>query len=163
MRIGITGHQNLDDTSRWIWICEAFQSIIAGYRQPYIGYTSLAEGTDQKLADEILKMGGEIHAILPFEDYERVFKNEAARKNYKRLLNESKAVEILQKCGNNEEAFYAAGKRVADLSELIIAVWDGEQAKGLGGTADVVRYALGERKRVIQINPVEGVVINKTA
>ena len=31
------------------------------------------------------------------------------------------------------------GRRVVDLVELMIAVWNGQAAQGLGGTADVVR------------------------
>jgi hypothetical protein len=30
---------------------------------------------------------------------------------------------------------------VVEASELLVAVWDGEPARGLGGTADVVAYA----------------------
>jgi hypothetical protein len=40
-----------------------------------------------------------------------------------------------------EEAFWAAGKRVVELSDEIFAVWDGRKAGGLGGTADVVAFA----------------------
>jgi hypothetical protein len=33
------------------------------------------------------------------------------------------------------------GKVVVDRAEVLIAVWDGLPARGLGGTADVVAYA----------------------
>jgi hypothetical protein len=34
-----------------------------------------------------------------------------------------------------------AGEKVVDLSDTLLAVWDGLPAKGYGGTADVVTYA----------------------
>ncbi len=37
----------------------------------------------------------------------------------------------------------------------MMAVWDGEPAQGLGGTGDVVDYALARRKPVIHIDPIK--------
>ena len=34
-----------------------------------------------------------------------------------------------------------AGKVVVDRSSVLLAVWDGQPSRGLGGTADVVAYA----------------------
>lgn len=48
----------------------------------------------------------------------------------------------------SEEAFYAAGKAVVDACDWLIAVWDGEPARGLGGSADVVAYARNRGKVV---------------
>ena len=39
------------------------------------------------------------------------------------------------------EWVWAAGKAIAERSDLVLAVWDGRPAGGLGGTADVVKYA----------------------
>jgi hypothetical protein len=52
-----------------------------------------------------------------------------------------------------EEAFWAAGQRVVEESEQLIAVWDGRPAGGLGGTADVVAYAQKLGKNVLVIWP----------
>jgi hypothetical protein len=38
-------------------------------------------------------------------------------------------------------------------SDLLVAVWDGLPARGLGGTADVVQVALAEQRRVVHVNP----------
>ena len=43
---------------------------------------------------------------------------------------------------------------MVDHSELLIAVWDGKPAAGLGGTGDVVSYARQSGKHVYQIDPV---------
>ena len=51
----------------------------------------------------------------------------------------------------SEEAFLAAGRRVAEECDWLIAAWDGEPSRGLGGTADVVAYAgqIGKRVEVV--------------
>jgi len=53
----------------------------------------------------------------------------------------------------SEEAFFAAGKAVVDACDWLIAVWDGEPARGLGGSADVVAYARNQGRRVDVIWP----------
>jgi hypothetical protein len=52
-----------------------------------------------------------------------------------------------------EEAFLAAGKSVVDNCQVLIAVWDGKPARGLGGTADIVRYARDTGKAVSIVWP----------
>jgi hypothetical protein len=52
-----------------------------------------------------------------------------------------------------EEAFWSAGRYVVDHADQVLAVWDGQQAGGLGGTADVVAYARAKRKPVTRIWP----------
>jgi hypothetical protein len=49
----------------------------------------------------------------------------------------------------------AAGRSVADRSDLLLAVWDGAPAAGFGGTADVIRYAR-ERSKAVEIVWPEG-------
>lgn len=74
--------------------------------------------------------------------------------NYRRLLKNAAAVETLDFIQPEEKAFFEAGKRVVALADLVIAVWNGQPAKGLGGTADAVKYALDQKKPVVHINPI---------
>lgn len=53
----------------------------------------------------------------------------------------------------SDEAYLAAGQEVVDLTDTLLAIWDGQPARGLGGTADVVRYARSVGKRVVVIWP----------
>jgi len=43
------------------------------------------------------------------------------------------------------EAYEQVGRYVVDHSDVVIAVWDGQQAQGRGGTADVVAYTRARR------------------
>ncbi len=47
----------------------------------------------------------------------------------------------------------AAGQRVVDLTELVVVVWDGEVARGVGGTADIVDYAKAKGRELLIVWP----------
>ena len=92
--------------------------------------------------------------IVPFADYEAKFAAGTDRDSYNRLLAQASAVEVLKGSGSNREAYFKAGKQVVNRSELLIAVWDGKLAAGLGGTADAVDYARQCGKHIVHLNPV---------
>jgi hypothetical protein len=148
MRIGITGHQRLKNPSSWDWVEGEIKTIVALFPEPLIGITSLAIGADQLFAKIILEQQGTIEAIIPFEGYKLKFAEGNDRQEYQNFLNRASRIEVLQKKTSDEEAYFAAGKRVVDLAEILIAVWDGKPAVGLGGTADVVTYATQKRKKI---------------
>jgi hypothetical protein len=54
----------------------------------------------------------------------------------------------------SEQAFWTAGRQIVDGSDLLIAIWDGQEARGLGGTGDVVSYALDAGHAVLHIDPI---------
>jgi hypothetical protein len=70
------------------------------------------------------------------------------------LRQRASKCEVLDFKGPSEEAFFAAGRRIVEVSDLLFAVWDGKAAAGLGGTADVVKHALKHKKQVLHINPI---------
>lgn len=154
MRVGITGHRRLKEPAGWGWVRRELDRRLPSLTPPLIGITSLAVGADQLFANAILRLGGSLEIVIPFAGYESTFSEEGDRQEYLRLLQRALKKEVLEKYGSDEEAYLASGKRVVDRSELLIAVWDGMTAVGLGGTGDVVSYALQQRKKIIHLNPV---------
>ena len=65
---------------------------------------------------------------------------------------------MLDTPGTDEDAYLVAGRRVVDLSDIVLAVWDGHPAKGKGGTADVVAYTIRRGVPLIHIDPVSRTV-----
>jgi hypothetical protein len=128
---------------------------------PLIGVTSLAVGADQLLAELVLERGGAIHAVLPFADIERSFAS-TDLPAYRRLIRHA-TVEVLNTPGTDEDAYLAAGQRVVDLSEMMLAVWNAQPAKGKGGTADVVAYAMRRGVPVVHVNPVARTVRRRSS
>jgi hypothetical protein len=91
--------------------------------------------------------------VVPSDGYTATFGDPADREEFDRLVNAATVVEVLHYATPTEEAFLAAGKRVVDLCEVLVAVWDGKEARGLGGTADVVAYAQASEREVRIIWP----------
>ena len=163
MRVGVTGHQRLADPVGWDWVREQMDSVLSQIPAPLVGLTSLALGADQRFAEAILKCGGTLQAIIPFRDYALKFAEGPDRDGYTRLLAASAHVEILRKHGSGREAYLQAGKQVVNKSGLLVAVWDGRPAAGLGGTGDVVEYARRCGKPIMHMNPAERLVRRLTS
>ncbi|MDX6574264.1 MAG: hypothetical protein QOE96_217 [Blastocatellia bacterium] len=154
MRVGITGHQKLESPANWEWVRSELDRFLSSLPQPLIGISSLAVGADQLFATAILAQDGALEIVVPFEGYESTFSEGDDRQAYLNLLYRASKVDVLKRHGTDEEAYFAAGKTLVDRSERIVAVWDGKPAGGLGGTGDVVAYALERTKPVVNINPV---------
>lgn len=138
-RVGVTGHQHIPPHALEP-IADGIRSLLVQLDQPVEGYSSLAEGADQLFARIVLEHGGTVHAIIPAENYDTAF-DEPGRAVYVSLLDAATSIERLPFKEPGEAAYDAAGHRVVDHSDVLVAVWDGEPARGRGGTADAVRFA----------------------
>lgn len=138
-RFGITGHQSLPPATEALVLAEMRSRLVGN--GSLVGISSLAQGADQLFADTVLLNGGTLEVVVPCQGYEKTFQTPDIEARYSRLLREASTVEVLDFPEPSEDAFLAAGRRIADRSECLLAVWDGEPAAGLGGTADVVEYA----------------------
>jgi hypothetical protein len=158
--VGVTGHQRLRGHEDWAWVATQVKDSICHVPLPVVGISSLAIGADQLFAETVLRGGGSIQVVIPFESYADTF-SEGDRLNFERLCRLSSQIEVLARVGSDEECYMAAGRHVVDSSNLLVAIWNGKPAEGLGGTADVVEYAVTKKKRVIHINPTNRTVTEK--
>ncbi|REE60553.1 hypothetical protein BX257_3091 [Streptomyces sp. 3212.3] len=138
-RIGVTGHRSIP--------AAVLPSVLSGMRRQLSAegrleaLSSLAAGADQLFADIALANGVPVTAVIPGMDYEAHLGDAEVQVSYRRLLECCAARVDLPRESTHEEAYYAAGRWIVDHADLLIAVWDGCPARGLGGTADVVAYA----------------------
>jgi hypothetical protein len=153
MRVGISGHQRLQQPSTWEWVVRETRNSLVAQPVPLVGITSLAIGADTIFAELVLEMNGVLEVILPFPEYEQKFTTDHDRQTFQRLLASASIVEVLQRQATEELSYYIAGQRVVDTSELVIVVWDGKPAAGLGGTGDIAHYAERCQKPLIHLNP----------
>jgi hypothetical protein len=150
-RIAVTGHRDLTpDTRDAVRI--ALRAALTGAPGPPLGLSCLAEGADQLFAGEIVRAGGELHAIIPALDYRNGLPT-AARARYDRLLEKAARVHRLPFRRANPESFMAAAEFMLGAADELIAVWDGLPGRGKGGTADVVAAARARRMKVHVIWP----------
>lgn len=148
--IGISGHQKAPGVV-WRLMKSRVPHLLGS--PPFRGVSSLAAGADQEFADLVIRLGGDLLVVVPSDNYVDSFERSTDRTHFEVLLNQALLTERLEYDEPTEDAFLAAGQRVVDLCDLLVAVWDGLPAQGKGGTADVVAYARQQGKPVEVIWP----------
>lgn len=115
--------------------------------------SALASGADQWVAEEALKLGFELQSVLPFgrDEYLKDFTVPSDAKSYLELLSKATAVlELDGKVGLDEagkrkpdsQSYEVVGRGILNQTDLLIAIWDGKDSHGWGGTGQIVREAL---------------------
>lgn len=148
--VGVTGHQNLPPQT--VALLKGCLPGILDNLSAREMVVSLAKGADQVCAAIANELGISLRVIIPSESYESTFDEEGLA-TYSRLLSVATSVVTLDYDTPSEGAFLAAGRRVVDESDVLIAVWDGKPAAGRGGTGDVVIYGSTKGKRVLVLWP----------
>ncbi len=141
MRIAISGHRGLPAATERLVdqaIRDRLASDAAGGH--LVGLSILADGADQIFARAVLDAGGRIEVIIPAARY-RDCLPEAAHAGYDSLLSAASQVDRLDYVESTEEAHMAASQAMLARANRLYAVWDGQPARGYGGTADAVADA----------------------
>jgi hypothetical protein len=155
--VGITGHQDLGDAAAVAWVHGTLIEQIAR-RRVHRGLSSLAAGADQIFAEVLQSARIELEAVIPCAGYEVTFGDDAARAGYERSLAVAASVHRLPFGSPSEQAFLAAGAWIVSHCDLLIAVWNGLPARGIGGTGDVVALAQAQGRAWLHLDPVERTV-----
>ncbi len=125
----------------------------------FVAVSCLAAGADQILARAALDCGWRLDAILPFarDDYERDFEG-AQLADFRELLDSASSVrEIPQSLapGGGAKAYEVAGQEMLNQADILLAMWDGGESRGRGGTRETIDEALRRGKTVIWIHTIE--------
>ena len=115
--------------------------------------SALAEGADRLVAREAMDARASLEVVLPLpaDDYLTDFESDASKSEFRTLLKKASAVTELPVAGERDEAYERAGRAVVDRSDVLIALWDGHDARGQGGTAQIVAYARRQHVPVLQV------------
>ena len=160
LRVGVTGHRTVAAEDRVVEeVAVVLTDLVA--MVPFgadpttaFGLTSvsaLAEGADRIVAEAVLSAPGlghgdrrverRLEVVLPMdiEAYKQTFDGGAeSGAEFDALLAQAHAVHVLPPAKDANHAFLAAGRDIARRSDVVVAIWDGKKARGLGGTADAV-------------------------
>jgi hypothetical protein len=128
--------------------------------------SSLAEGADRIAAKAALAVKIPVDVVLPCARtmYEQTFADDSSRGEFATLLDRARARLILPLSFDGgvareaqlAQAYESAGLTMLAQADILIAVWDGEPAKGRGGTGDIVDDAARQGTPIVVIDPVEG-------
>jgi hypothetical protein len=156
VRVGVTGHRILAEPERVSQgVGEALRRIRDSFNgRPLTVYSSLAEGADRLVAEEALRQPDtQIVAVLPFgrDDYSADFGHPGtpSRLHFGALLERAAEVIELAPGRTREEGYAQAGNHIVNLCDVLLAIWDGEHARGEGGTAHVVGRARALGKPIV--------------
>jgi hypothetical protein len=140
MRVAITGHRELPtETARLVE--SGLRAEIHGFpAAELVGLSCLADGADSIFAQLVLDHGGRLSVIIPASRY-RAGLPEPHHATFDALCAEASEIVELGFVDAEPRAYLAAGLRMLDTADRLIAVWDGRPPRGPGGTADIVTAA----------------------
>jgi hypothetical protein len=153
VRVGVTGHRTLHDPASVRRRVETVLGLIETELLPHststpVVYTvvsALAEGADRLVPEVVLERNdAELDAVLPLAraEFRKDFQTDESRAEFDELL--ARALQPPSEPDgplDRPHAYAAAGRTLVDRSDVLIAVWDHEPARGIGGTASIVEYA----------------------
>ncbi|MEV4525899.1 hypothetical protein [Streptosporangium sp. NPDC049304] len=145
-RIAVSGHRGLPVGTVSL-IDDAIRQVLAGYVSAITGLSCLADGADQIFARAVIDLGGALEVVIPARRYREGLPVEA-HQEYDALLAEAQRVHELEFVESTSESHMAASRLMLDHADELFAIWDGEPARGYGGTADVVAEA---RERAVDV------------
>jgi len=159
-KFGITGHRYLSQEKYIRKVSKIQNSLILEINKlDYVGseiISPLAEGADRivaKLLMDIFNM--ELTVPLPFQlnDYKEDF-SEISNIEFDSLLHTASNIYEVSslEVKIRDDAYFEVGKNVVDKCDILIALWDKKETKGIGGTGDVVKYAKEKNKPILHIN-----------
>ena len=113
--------------------------------------SNLACGADTIFIQEAINKKCKIQLVLPFQinEYEKDFDSESLILFRSLIANHTYSVHGDLKSSDDIErdlAYQSVGRSKIEECDAILAVWDGEIGKGLGGTKDHVDYAILKEK-----------------
>lgn len=114
---------------------------------------NLAEGADTLLGEAALASGVMLLCPLPFprDIYASEFALAEARTAFAALLERAETVVELDGSPGDPAAYLQAARVLLELSDLIVAIWNGEPERGVGGTGQIVREARQAGRPVLVI------------
>ena len=128
----------------------------AALKREIVVVSSLAEGSDRIVAEAGLTGGCKLEVVLPLSqaEYVKDFETAKSRDQFDGLL--ARAATVVDLNGSPTErpqAYEAAGLYMLDNIDVLITIWDGEVAAGIGGTAQIVERAIANGTMVLWIEP----------
>jgi hypothetical protein len=149
IRVAGAGHRNLPPATAEL-VRAAIRAELSPVAPEVVGISFLADGADTIFARTVLDVGGTIEAVVPAARYREGLPTDH-QPVYDELLDRAVTVHRRDAIWSTPEAHMEASKFMIGLSDELLAVWDGQPARGYGGTADIVAYArsLGVPVRLI--------------
>lgn len=152
--VGFSGHRQINEPALIAQtIRDELERLRRSSADEWIALSSVAEGSDQLFVEQARALGLSWHAVLPLPSTE--FAKDFSATEWSKvemLLAKAEHVRVINENGTREDAYLDCGIETVNGADVLLAVWDGDEARGKGGTGDVVAYARSLGKPVIVID-----------
>jgi len=144
--IGVTGHRFLTEVDKIAaGVDKALRQVEDAFGgQAWTVISPLAEGADRLVARRALtrsKARLVVPLPLPQRDYITDFESDESKNEFCDLLAQAEQIVTLPLAPTRDQAYAAVGRYVLDHCDVLIAIWDGQGAQGIGGSGDIVTQA----------------------
>ena len=145
LRVGVTGHRFLAESDKLLdglrQACEGIESSFPGAN--WLLVSPLAEGADRLVTGLLLERGARLLAPLPLpiETYLEDFPEPESRQEFLNLMARATEVVQLPPAATRDAAYLQVGRYILEHCDVLIALWDGQEAQGQGGTGEIVAEA----------------------
>ncbi len=146
---GVTGHRDLRDEDIEK-LEESVRSLFVEYQSDYphtelIVISALAEGADMLVARVAKGLGVTLHVLLPYqeEEYLNSFMDKEGNIDEFNILKAYASKVEVNSCVDtygHETCYQQLGERIADMANILLALWDGVDNGKSGGTSAIVKY-----------------------
>src|SRR5215471_12532854 len=133
----------------------------------YTVVSPLAEGADRVVVRAVLGYeDARLDAVLPFtiDDYIEDFQTQESKTEFRSFLERCRRPTLLRpvpiacEAKTPDEAkllrraaYEAVGQYVVDHCDVLVAIWDGQESRGRGGTKEIVDYAVAQGRPIHRI------------
>jgi len=153
--VGFSGHRQLNDPAGVARaVTHELETLRREARGEWVALSSVATGGDQLFVAQARALGLSWHAILPLPkaEFARDFSG-GEWQTVEQTLVQAEHVRFITENGTREDAYLDCGMETVNGSDVLLAVWDSQPARGKGGTADVIEYARSVGKPIIIVDP----------
>jgi hypothetical protein len=143
LAIGFTGHRSLaDETKSRELISRFLAERKAATPATLYGVSSAAAGGDLLFAESCIQLGIPLRILLPAPaEYFRKDFEPATWLRVEQVLKSALSVEVTGDQQLGDERYYECGIQTVQQCQLLIALWDGQPSRGMGGTEEIAAYA----------------------
>jgi hypothetical protein len=143
LAVGFTGHRKVpyETKSR-----QVIRDFLAQQKESHhgvmYGICSAAAGGDQLFAESCIELKIPLRILLPrpAEQFRADF-DDASWQRSVHIMENAISVEITGQYEARNEQFYDCGIQTVAESQLLVALWDGQPSRGVGGTQEIVSFA----------------------
>lgn len=154
--VGFTGHRELPDpmeTARTIR--GVLKKLTAEHPARWTAISSVAAGGDMLFAESALEIGLPWRVLLPMPAAK--FREDFKEDEWTRaeaLMRRASHVDVTSESADDlrEHDYLDCGHETVNECDVLVALWDGLEARGVGGTAEIVAYARKLAKPLVLIN-----------